>query len=205
MRGAPPRACACAWAWAWAWAWAAQAARAAARRRALSAARPPARRFQRAWQALVRTSNLRTQSMGAREASTVAWALGRLGAPQDQWLLDDVTCCSHELLRSRALDSRQLAMLAYGLAARRQVLPEPWLGDFEAASLAALPCASSQSLANTAWALVRLGRRPGEAWQAAFFGASLPLLGGMPRQELEQLLWALSHSRVLAAGAPTEW
>jgi hypothetical protein len=154
---------------------------------------------------LIQLSNLQAQGMAPRELATAAWALGRLAAPNDQWLLDDITCYSHLQLRRHAFDARQLAMLIYGLALRRQNLPLKWLQDYEAASAAQLPMAGGQTLVNVAWALVKLGHMPGDSWREQFFASSLPLLPQLQAIELEQLLWALSRSRQLASSAPAEW
>jgi hypothetical protein len=78
---------------------------------------------------------------------------------------------------------------------RSPAFPPRWLDWFLIESLPQLPRFQPRELANTLWALARLGHAPAEPWMAALLASTAARLCAFRPAELTALAWALAALR----------
>ncbi|GBF98144.1 hypothetical protein Rsub_10556 [Raphidocelis subcapitata] len=129
--------------------------------------------------------------------ATAVWALGTLGWQRQERLAARLLWRSEQLLSE--MTPRDLSTLAVGIARLQHRPPRVWLSAFLAASEARLDVAAPQALANTAWAVARIGVQPPglEPWLDRLCAAAArgEALGGFKPSEMAQLLYALGAWR----------
>lgn len=140
--------------------------------------------------------------MDARGVCNTLWALSKLppsASPLAPGLLEDLIGAA--ALRSPDMTAQNVSNALYALALLEQrrwgraescrLVPAARLAPLLDASGTKLYMFGPQALANSAWAIARLGGRPTAAWTASFLERCSAAAGRMLPREIAMLTWAL--------------